>query len=52
MVKFTGKNQDFEQKIESIQEEHKMISTAKKGMVIGVKVDIQVKTGDQLFLAS
>ncbi len=43
-VKFGGEN-EFSQKIESIQLDHKQIEEAKKGMSVGVKVDQKVKDG-------
>lgn len=45
-VKFEGGKTDFEQTIESMQIDHKEIESAKKGDVVGVKVD--GKVGDNV----
>ncbi|MFZ6035171.1 MAG: hypothetical protein ACOYUB_03415 [Patescibacteria group bacterium] len=39
----------FQQKIESIQEEHKQLDKAGKGMSVGVKVDQMVHRGVEVF---
>lgn len=39
----------FQQKIESIQEEHKQLDKAGKGMSVGVKVDQMVHKGAAVF---
>ena len=52
-IKFTRGGEDiFEQEIESMQVEHKNISSAKKGDVIGLKTDKQVKEGAQVYKIS
>ncbi len=40
---------DFEQKVESMQIEHEQIEEAKKGDVIGIKVDQGVREGDKVY---
>lgn len=49
-VKFGDGESEFEQAIESMQIEHKDIDSAKKGDVIGVKVDKKVSEGTEVFL--
>ena len=49
-VKFEGGKTEFEQTIESMQIEHKDISSAKKGDVIGLKVDEKVSEGAEVSL--
>jgi len=49
MIKVVGKQGEFIQEIESMQEEHKQISEAKKGQEVGLKVDQIVKKGDLVF---
>lgn len=49
-VKFTRCGEDmFEQNIDSIQVEHNKIESAKKGDIIGLKVDEDVKEGAEIF---
>lgn len=50
-VKFKGANTDFEQKIESMQYDHKDIKTAKKNQEVGIKVDDKVREGDMVYPA-
>lgn len=50
MVKFSGHDQEFSQKLESMQVEHQTINEAKPGMIIGVKTDQKVKEKDQVYL--
>jgi putative protease len=40
---------EFEQEIGSMQIEHEQIQEAKKGQVIGLKVDQPAKKGDEVF---
>ncbi len=49
-VKFGDGENEFEQTIESMQIEHKDISSAKKGDAIGLKVDEKVNEGAEVFL--
>jgi translation elongation factor EF-1alpha len=49
-IKFVRGGEDlFEQNIESIQIEHEKIDSAKKGDVIGLKVNQEVKEGAEVF---
>ncbi len=45
-----GNHKDVEQKITSMQYDHKPISLAKKGKEVGIKVARKVKEGDEIFL--
>ena len=49
MIKLRGETTDFEQKIESIQYEHKDIKSAKKNQEVGIKVDEKVREGDMIY---
>ncbi len=49
-VKFGDGENDFEQTVESMQIEHKEISSAKKGDAIGLKVDKEVNEGADVYL--
>jgi len=44
-VKFQRGEQEFEQVVGSLQIEHKDVESAKKGKVVGLKVDEPVKEG-------
>ena len=44
-IKIKGNTTDFEQKVASMQIEHDKVEKAKKGDVIGMKVDQVVKEG-------
>ena len=46
---FKGGDRDFEQKVDSMQIEHKDVPEAKKGESFGLKVDKPVREGDQVF---
>ncbi|OGY63030.1 MAG: hypothetical protein A2745_00845 [Candidatus Harrisonbacteria bacterium RIFCSPHIGHO2_01_FULL_44_13] len=48
-VHFKGATTDFSQKIESMQYDHKDISSAKKGQEVGLKVDEKVREGDEVY---
>lgn len=50
-VKFEGGKTEFEQVVESMQIEHKEIDSAKKGDVIGMKVNEKVGEGADVYLA-
>ena len=50
-VKFSGHDQEFTQKVDSMQLEHQQITEARPGMVVGIKTDKKVKESDQVFLA-
>lgn len=45
-----GANDDFTQKVESIQIEHRDVEEAKKGDVIGIKVEQKVHEGSKVYL--
>lgn len=49
-IQFGDKEDAFEQVVESIQIEHESIKSAKKGDVIGLKVDEKVSEGAEVFL--
>ncbi|MEK7641134.1 MAG: translation elongation factor-like protein [Patescibacteria group bacterium] len=49
VVRIKGATTDFEQKIKSMQYDHKDVSVAKKGQEVGVKVDDKVRQGDEIF---
>ncbi len=49
VVRIKGATTDFEQKIKSMQYDHKDIAVAKKGQEVGVKVDDKVRQGDEIF---
>ncbi|MGD8744488.1 MAG: U32 family peptidase C-terminal domain-containing protein [Candidatus Woesebacteria bacterium] len=52
-IKFVRGGEDlFEQTVESMQVEHEKIETAKKGDVIGLKVDDEVKEGAEVYKLS
>ena len=49
-VKFVRGGEDlFEQKVESMQIEHKQVDSAKKGDVVGLKADKEIKEGAEVF---
>ena len=47
-IKITGHGNELLQDVSSIQLEHERLSKAKKGQIIGVKVDKAVKDGDEV----
>lgn len=49
-IKIKGKDTDFEQAVDSIQIEHEPIEKAKKGDVIGIKMNQKVKEGDEVYI--
>jgi len=49
-VEISGSD-DFTQEVKSMQVEHEQVKSAKKGQVVGMKVDQAVKKGDELFKA-
>ncbi|MDP6388072.1 MAG: translation elongation factor-like protein [Candidatus Pacebacteria bacterium] len=49
ILHFKSATTDFEEKIFSIQVEHKDVSSAKKGEVIGVKVSEKVRGGEEVY---
>ncbi|MBU2052014.1 MAG: hypothetical protein U1C50_01280 [Patescibacteria group bacterium] len=50
-VKFKHGEDEFSQTIDSLELEHKKISSAKKGAEIGLKVDQPVKDKTKVYLA-
>lgn len=51
-VKLSGHDQEYSQKLTSMQLEHLQIDEAKPGMVVGIKTEKRVKENDQVFLIS
>lgn len=49
-VRFQGTTTNFEQTVNSMQYDHKEITSAAKGKEVGIKVDDKVRDGDQVFL--
>lgn len=49
-VHIKGKAADFEQPVDSMQIEHDKIDEAKKGDVVGIKVQQKVKEGDEIYV--
>jgi translation initiation factor IF-2 len=50
-IKFKGATTDFEEKIASMQYDHKPIESAKKGQEVGIKVSDKVREGDLVYEA-
>jgi len=48
-VKIVGATTNFEQEIKSMQIEHQQIEKAKKGDVIGLKINEKVREGDLVY---
>ena len=51
-VHITGHTTDIIETVSSIQMEHEMIETAKKGDDIGIKVSQKVRGGDKVFVVT
>lgn len=51
-IKISGHDSEFTQEITSMQIEHEQITKAKKGAVIGLKVDKDVREGDLVYSVS
>jgi putative protease len=51
-IKVSGKTHQFEMTVGSMQIEHEAIQTAKKGQVVGMKVEQPVKEGDEIYRSS
>ncbi len=49
-VKIVGHDNEFTQKIISLQVEHNQLNEVKPGESCGMKMDQKVKTGDMLYL--
>jgi len=50
-VKFKRGDEEFAQKIESLQVDHKDVTEVKKGDSFGIKVDKPTKPGTQVYMA-
>ena len=50
-IKFKHGEEEFDQKIESLQVDHKNVDSVKKGDSFGVKVDKPTKVGTEVYLA-
>lgn len=48
-IKISGRGQEFEQVVDSMQVEHESVAKAKKGDAIGLHVSQQVKEGDLVY---
>ncbi|MFZ5366392.1 MAG: hypothetical protein ACOZBZ_03850 [Patescibacteria group bacterium] len=51
-IRISGHGNEFTQQVSSMQIEHENIQEAKKGQSIGLKVDQEVKEGDEVFKIS
>mgnify|MGYP001604332591 CR=1 FL=1 len=49
-VKFKRGDEEFNQKIESLQVDHKNVDSVKKGDSFGVKVDKPTKVGTEVYM--
>lgn len=50
-IKISGHDKEINQEVYSMQVEHEQIQKAKKGDIVGLKVDQPVKPGDLVYLA-
>lgn len=48
-IHIRGQTTDFNQKIESLQVLHKQVSTASRGMIVGIKVTDYVRKNDSVY---
>lgn len=48
-IKISGHGNEFTQKVGSMQVEHENVEKAKKGDLVGLKVDQKVKEGGEVF---
>lgn len=48
-IKFKGHTTDFEQDVESMQVEHKVVERAQPGEDVGIKVVERVREGDKIY---
>ncbi|PJE67600.1 hypothetical protein COU95_01525 [Candidatus Shapirobacteria bacterium CG10_big_fil_rev_8_21_14_0_10_40_9] len=51
-IRISGHGTEFSQKVESMQIEHEGIQEAKKGQNIGLKIEQEVKDGDEVYKVS
>jgi putative protease len=49
-IHLKGHETDFSQSASSMQIEHQNVNTAKKGEVIGLKIDQKIREGDEVYL--
>ena len=49
-IKVKGATTDFDQKVDSMQVEHKDVKEAKKGDAVGLKVKDKVRTNDKVYV--
>lgn len=49
LIKVVGKGGDFTQKVSSMQIEHENVEKARKGDVVGIKVEQKVKENDLVY---
>jgi putative protease len=49
-IQIKGATTDFEQVVKSMQIEHESINSAKKGQMIGLKVENKVRLNDEVFI--
>lgn len=52
LIKISGHSNEFTMTVGSMQIEHEQIKEAKKGDTIGMKVDQEVKEGDEIYKVS
>lgn len=48
-IHISGAHTNFRQRVNSMQVEHQNITIARKGQEVGLKVDMPVREGDQVF---
>lgn len=48
-IRISGHGKEFTQPVSSMQVEHESIQTAKKGQAIGLKIEQEIKDGDEVF---
>lgn len=51
-IKVSGHGKEFTQTVGSMQVEHEQVKEAKKGMVVGMKLDQEANEGDEVFRIS
>lgn len=49
-IKISGHDKEFTQEVKSIQSEHQQVEKATKGQSVGLKIDQEVKEGDEVYL--
>jgi len=49
-IRIKGKHTDFTQTVQSMQIEHKDVTQAEKGKVVGIKVNERVREHDEVFV--